>query len=82
MTKETSDLATRVAQEAPISVECGGFVREELRVEYGDMGSASVPFALDRAGRGAAPLDGGLVLSAGFGGGSIGVRTPRRGVPA
>ncbi|MFI1980647.1 3-oxoacyl-ACP synthase III family protein [Streptomyces wedmorensis] len=41
--------------------------------EYGNMGSASLPFALDRANRANAFSDGDLVLLAGFGGGmSIG----------
>ncbi|AZM51522.1 3-oxoacyl-ACP synthase [Streptomyces sp. WAC 01529] len=51
--------------------------------EYGNMGSASVPFALDRAVRDDALSDGDLVLLAGFGGGmSIGACLLRWGVSA
>lgn len=51
--------------------------------EYGNMGSASVPFALDRANRSKALSDGDLVLMAGFGGGmSIGSCLLRWGVAA
>jgi 3-oxoacyl-[acyl-carrier-protein] synthase-3 len=51
--------------------------------EYGNMGSASVPFALDRANRANALSEGDLVLLAGFGGGmSIGACLLRWGVSA
>jgi 3-oxoacyl-(acyl-carrier-protein) synthase III len=51
--------------------------------EYGNMGSAAVPFALDRANRDNELSDGDLVLLAGFGGGmSIGACLLRWGVPA
>jgi 3-oxoacyl-(acyl-carrier-protein) synthase III len=50
---------------------------------YGNVGSASVPLALDQANRRNALSDGDLVLLAGFGGGmSIGACLLRWGVPA
>ena len=51
--------------------------------EYGNMGSASVPFALDHANRAGELSDGDLVLLAGFGGGmAIGACLLRWGVSA
>lgn len=51
--------------------------------EYGNMGAASVAFALDQANRTNAIADGDLVLLAGFGGGmAVGACLLRWGVPA